>query len=195
MLREAVEIIRALHGGGYVSYDGRYYELDSARVWDLPDDGVPIGTGISGPASARLAGELADAMIATDPDPTLGPLFAERGGVGKPGYGQQAVCFDPDEEAARMRAREQFRWFGTGWKVNAELPGTSAFAAASEAVRAEDMAASIPCGSDVRAVLGAVGRFADASVTHLALLQVGGDHQAPFIEWAADEIPDLARAV
>jgi G6PDH family F420-dependent oxidoreductase len=195
MLREAVEIIRALHGGGYVSYDGRYYELDSARVWDLPDDGVPIGTGISGPASAGLAGELADAMIATDPDPTLGPLFAERGGVGKPGYGQQAVCFDPDEEAARMRAREQFRWFGTGWKVNAELPGTSAFAAASEAVRAEDMAASIPCGSDVRAVLGAVGRFADASVTHLALLQVGGDHQAPFIEWAADEIPDLARAV
>jgi len=195
MLREAVEIIRALLAGGYVSYRGEFYDLDSARVWDLPEGGVPIGLASSGSASARLAGELADAMIATDPDPALGPLFDEAGGSGKPRFGQLAVCFDDDVDTARTRAWEQFRWFSAGWKVNAELPGTSAFAAACRAVRPEDVAESIPCGSDVDAVLEAVARFSDAGFTHLALVQVGGDHQSPFLEWAADELLDRARSV
>ncbi len=194
MLREAVEIIRALLEGGYVHYQGAFYDLDSARVWDLPEGGVPIGLAISGSASARLAGELADAMIATEPDPALVSLFDEAGGDGKPRYGQLAVCFDTDLDAARTRAWEQFRWFSAGWKVNAELPGTSAFAAASDAIRPEDVAASIPCGSDVDAVLEAVDRFADAGYSHLALVQVGGEHQGPFIEWAADGLLERARA-
>ena len=195
MLREAVEIIRALLAGGYVSYRGDYYDLDSARVWDLPEDGVPIGLATSGPASARLAGELADAMIATEPDPALGPLFDGAGGSGKARYGQLAVCFDADVDTARKRAWEQFRWFSAGWKVNAELPGTSAFAAASRTVRPEDVAESIPCGPDVDAVLDAVGRFSAAGFTHLALVQVGGGHQGPFLEWVADGLLERARAV
>src|SRR3954468_4025701 len=43
MLREAVEIIRALFEGGYVSYDGDFFDVQSAKVWDLPDEPPPIG--------------------------------------------------------------------------------------------------------------------------------------------------------
>ena len=194
-LREAVEIIRNLLEGGYVSHRGTHYDLDSARVWDLPEGGVPIGIAVSGPSSGQLAGELADAMIAVEPEAALGEHFDAAGGSDKPRYGQLAVCFDEDEEVARQRAWEQFRWFSAGWKVNAELPGTAAFAAASASVRPEDVAEQIPCGRDIRRVLDGIRTFSDAGFTHLALVQVGGDHQAPFIEWAASELLEQARSI
>ena len=146
MLREAVEIIRLLFEGGYVNYRGRYFEFDSAKLWDLPEPAPPVGVAVSGQDSAFLAGDLADIMIAVEPRAELGRLFDEAGGSGKPRYGQLAVSFDQDADTAVSRAWEQFRWFSGGWKINAELPGTAAFAAASQWVRHEDVAEQIPCG-------------------------------------------------
>ena len=42
----------------------------------------------------------------------------------------------------------------------------------------------IPCGDDVDAVLEAAKEYADAGFTHLALVQIGGDQQEPFLEWS-----------
>jgi len=196
MLREAVEIIRALFEGGYVSYDGDFFDVQSAKVWDLPDEPPPIGIAVSGEQSCRLAGELADVMIAVEPDPTLGGLFDAAGGSGKPRVGQVPVCYDPDEQAAVRRAHDQFRWFGSGWKVNAELPGPSAFDAASRFVKPDDVAASIPCGPDVSRHVEAVRTFVDAGFTHVALVQIGGEHQEQFTRWFADELhPALADSL
>ena len=196
MLREAVEIIRALFEGGYVSYDGDFFDVQSAKVWDLPDEPPPIGIAVSGEQSCRLAGELADVMIAVEPDPTLGGLFDAAGGSGKPRVGQVPVCYDPDEQAAVRRAHDQFRWFGSGWKVNAELPGPSAFDAASRFVKPDDVAASIPCGPDVSRHVEAVRTFVDAGFTHVALVQIGGEHQVQFTRWFADELhPALADSL
>ncbi len=66
MLREAVEIIRALRAGGNVTYRGKHFDVESARVSDLPDTASPIGIAVSGPASCRLAGRHADAIIAVE---------------------------------------------------------------------------------------------------------------------------------
>ena len=49
-------------------------------------------------------------------------MFDRAGGAGKPRVGQVAIAYDPDRDAAVKRAHEQFRWFGLGWKVNADLP-------------------------------------------------------------------------
>ena len=66
--------------------------------------------------------------------------------------GQMPICWGPDRGRRRSRvAHEQFRWFGGGWKVNAELPGPAGFAGATQFVRREDVADSIPCGPDVDA--------------------------------------------
>jgi len=94
------------------------------------------------------------------------------------------VCYDTDRGRAVARAHEQFRWFGGGWKVNAELPGTAGFAAASRFVLPEDVAGSIPCGDSVEDFVEAVRRYADAGFTEVALVQVGGDAQDPFLDWA-----------
>src|SRR3954452_5365643 len=37
MLREAIGIIRELHTGELVDHQGDYYQVDSARIWDLPE--------------------------------------------------------------------------------------------------------------------------------------------------------------
>lgn len=89
----------------------------------------------------------------------------------KPRVGQLPVCFDLDRDAAVKRAHENFRWFGSGWKVNAELPGPSAFDAASQFVRPEDVATSIPCGDDPDAIAEALRPFVDAGFIHVALVQ------------------------
>lgn len=194
MLREAVEIIRALWQGGYVNYDGEFFEVRSAKIWDLPSPLPSIGIAVSGPQSCRMAGELADLMIAVEPKRALGEAFDAAGGAGKPRVGQVPVCYDADEEVARRRAHEQFRWFGGGWKVNSELPGPAAFAGASRFVRPEDVAKSIPCGPGVERHVEAIRKFVEAGFTHIAIIAIGGDQQEQFIRWYAEELrPALAQ--
>jgi G6PDH family F420-dependent oxidoreductase len=192
MLGEAVRIIRELFGGGYVNFVGQHYRVDSAKLWDVGDPPPHIGLAISGPDSAALAGELADAMIAVEPDPQLGRMFEQAGGAGKPRIGQVPVCWDPSRDTAIERAHDQFRWFGGGWKVNAELPGPAAFAAASQFVRRDDVADSIPCGPDVNAHVDAVREFVKAGFSDIAVVQVGGKSQPDFLDWAErDLLPAL----
>ncbi|MEU0188066.1 LLM class F420-dependent oxidoreductase [Streptomyces sp. NPDC006207] len=183
MLAEAVEIIRALFDGGYVNHRGEHFDVESAKLWDLPDLPPPIGVAVSGEQSCELAGRLADLMIATEPDAELVTAFDEHGGAGKPRVGQLPVSYDPDRDAAVRRAHEQFRWFG-GWKVNSELPGTAAFASASTHVRPADVAESIPCGDDPEVFVEAVRPYVQAGFTEVALVQVGGDTQMAFLDWA-----------
>jgi G6PDH family F420-dependent oxidoreductase len=183
-LVEAVEIIRRLFDGGTVNHRGKHFQVESARLWDLPDIPPPIGIAVSGAQSCELAGRLADVMIAVEPEPTLVDMFSTAGGAGKPRVGQIPVCFDEDRETAVDRAHSLFRWFGSGWKVNAELPGPAAFDGASQFVRPEDVAEQVPCGRDVDEFVDKIRPFVDAGFSHVALVQVGGGHQRTFTDWA-----------
>jgi G6PDH family F420-dependent oxidoreductase len=194
MLEEAVEIIRALWEGGTVTYRGTHFEVESARVWDLPHTAPPLGIAVSGPGSCRLAGRRADAMIATEPRAELGQMFDNAGGAGKPRIGQIALSYDPDQKIALKRAMEQFRWFTGNWRVNAELPVPASFDAAAKTVREEDVSAQMPCGPDVQRHVAGVREFETAGFTHVALVQVGGETQEQFITWAATELLPALRA-
>ena len=185
MLVEAIQIIRELFDGdGYTNFRGEHFDVESAKLWDLPEKRVPIAVAVSGAQSCRLFGQHADAMIAVEADASLGEEFDAVRGSSSRKIAQMPICYDTDRDAAVQRAHELFRWFGFGWKVNAELPGPSAFDAAASFVRPEDVAEAIPCGDDVEAVIEGAKAYADAGFTHLALVQIGGDQQAPFIEWS-----------
>ncbi|MER6732215.1 LLM class F420-dependent oxidoreductase [Streptomyces puniciscabiei] len=195
MLEEAVEIIRALFEGGHVTHHGPHYDVDSARLWDLPDRPPPIGIAVSGDQSCKLAGHLADLVIATEPKPGLLEAFDRHGGSGKPRVGQLPVCYDPDRDTAVKRAHSQFRWFGLGWKVNAELPHPDSFEAATQFVDEDDVAAAIPCGDDPDAFVAAVRPYAEAGFGEIALVQIGGDAQAKYLDWSAKTLlPALREA-
>jgi G6PDH family F420-dependent oxidoreductase len=194
MLDEAIDIISSLFDGGDVSRKGPHFPVDSARVWDLPDQRVPIGVAVSGPQSVGRFAPKADVMIAVEPDASLAPAWdaAARQAPARK-VGQLPVSWGERDEAVAV-AHDQFRWFGGGWKVNAELPGPAAFAAASQFVTPDDVASSMPCGEDVDAVVKAVAEFRDAGFTDVALVQIGGDAQDRFLSEAAGPLLEKLRA-
>jgi G6PDH family F420-dependent oxidoreductase len=200
MLAEAVEIIRALHTGDLITYRGDHFDVDSARIWDLPDIPVELAVAVAGDRAIEHFAPLADHLVAVEPDAGLIESWnavdgARRiGPSGAKAIGQIPICWDPDEKTAVTRAREQFRWFAGGWKVNADLPTPAGFAAASQYVRPEDVAESIPCGPDLDRIVDAVKAFWEAGFTDVALVQVGGDSQDAFLEQAARPLLGKLRA-
>jgi G6PDH family F420-dependent oxidoreductase len=196
MLSEAVDIISALFDGpDRVSLRGRYFDLESAKLWDLPDERVPIGIAVSGPESCRLAGRKADVMVGVEPKPELGEMFDAAGGEGKPRVGQIAVAYDADRDAAVARAHEQFRWFGLGWKVNADLPNPDSFESATQFVTRDDVAEQLACGPDVEEYVEKVKPYIDAGYTEIAFVQIGADEQEPFAAWAERELLPALRSL
>jgi G6PDH family F420-dependent oxidoreductase len=194
MLEEAVTIIRSLFEGGYVDFSGDHYRVDSAKIWDLPQDPVPIGVAVSGSQSVRTFAPLADHLIAVEPDATLLQEWdAASQHPGPRKIGQLPICWGPDRDTCLDRAHELFRWFGGGWKVNAELPGPAGFAGASQFVTKDDIAESIPCGPDLDGIVQAVRAFEDAGFTDVALVQIGDESQRDFLAIAEKELLPALR--
>jgi len=200
MLAEAIEIIRALHTGDLVTHRGDYFEVDSARIWDLPDDGVPIAIAAGGAKAISRFGPLADHLVATEPDADLVAAWNRLPdrptiGSGARAIGQLPISWDPSSiDDAVERAHQQFRWFGGGWAVNADLPTTAGFDGATKFITPQDVADSIPCGPDLDAVVEAVRPFWEAGFTDIALVQIGGDTNDRFLEEAAGPLLNKLRA-
>ena len=197
MLAEAVEIIRELLTGELVTYDGDWFRVDSARVWDAPEDGVPIGLAVSGEKSVERFAPLGDHLIAVEPEADLVTGWNAARPDGAPAsraIGQVPICWDPDRDTAVQRAHEQFRWFAGGWGVNADLPTPHGFAAASQFVRPDDVAGQIPCGPDLDAVVEAVKPYWEAGFTDVAIVQVGDEGQQRFLDEAARPLLEALRS-
>ena len=201
MIAEAVEIIRALHTGELVEHRGQYFDVPSARVWDLPEDGVDIALAVGGEEAVARFAPLADHLVATEPSSELiqqwnGADGAPRIGDGGPAraVGQIPICWDPDEQRAVERAHDQFRWFAGGWSVNADLPTTAGFAGATQFVRPEDVAEQIPCGPDLDAIVEAVRPYWEAGFTDIALVQIGGESQDQFLQECAEPLLERLRS-
>jgi G6PDH family F420-dependent oxidoreductase len=196
MLSEALEIIAALFDRkDTVNFRGKHFNVESARLWDLPDERVPIGVAVSGADSCRLAGAEADLMIATEPKGELGEMFDAAGGAGKARVGQIALAYDSDRDTAMRRAHEQFRWFGLGWKVNSDLPNPESFEGATELITPEQVCEQIACGPDLEEHVARIKPFLDAGFTEVALVQIGADTQSSFTAWAERELLPALRAL
>lgn len=118
-LKEAITLIEKLWEGERVTFDGTYYSVENATIYDRPDPAhkVPIYIGASGPAATRLAGRIADGYITTsgkDPDlytEKLLPALDE--GLAKAGRTRDdidtmlevKVSYHPDHDTAMQKTR------------------------------------------------------------------------------------------
>ena len=198
MLREAISVIRELHAGELVDHQGEYFQVDSARIWDLPEQPVEIAVAVGGDRAISETAPLADHLVATEPEGDLIARWNDTDGAPRIGeraraIGQIPICWDPDEAAAVERAHEQFRWFAGGWSVNADLPTTAGFAGATQYVKPEDVADSIPCGPDLDAIVESVKPFWEAGFTDVALVQIGGDTQDQFFDEVSGPLLEKLR--
>ncbi|MBM9466235.1 TIGR03557 family F420-dependent LLM class oxidoreductase [Nakamurella leprariae] len=197
MLQESVEIIRELFTGEQISYDGEYFRIDRAKLWDLPETPVEIGLAVSGEHSIKRFAPLGDHLIATQPDADAVQTWdAERSGApASRKIGQIPISWDPDQDTAVERAHRLFRWFGGGWNVNADLPMPAGFEAASQFVRPEDVAESIACGPDLDELAESVRPFLEAGFTDVAIVQIGDERQQEFLDVVAGPLLEKLRAL
>ncbi|PPF24434.1 LLM class F420-dependent oxidoreductase [Rathayibacter rathayi] len=198
MLEEAVHLIRELHTGELVTWEGEYFRVDSARIWDLPDTPVEIGLAVSGEKSIARFAPIGDHLITTEPDAELISQWTSvRGADAAPSrtIGQIPICWAPDKEQGVTLAHEQFRWFAGGWAVNSDLPTPAGFAGASQFVRPEDVAEQIACGPDLDELAQSFVPYIEAGFTDIALVQVGDELQQRFLDEAAEGLLERLRAL
>ena len=71
-MAEAITVMRKLWAEERVDFEGEYYNLRRATIYDRPDTQVPIYVAASGPLAAKLAGRVGDGFICTSgKDPQL----------------------------------------------------------------------------------------------------------------------------
>ncbi|WP_036963561.1 TIGR03557 family F420-dependent LLM class oxidoreductase [Promicromonospora kroppenstedtii] len=195
LLEEAIHVIRELLTGELVTWEGQHFRIESGHLWDVPDAGVQIGVAVSGERGVERFAPLADHLVQTTPDADVVRGWRARHPGSTRVFGQVPVCWDPDEDAAVARAHAEFRWFGGGWAVNADLPTPAGFTAAAQFVRPDDVAASIACGPDLDKLAESARPFLEAGFTDLAFVQVGDHHQERFLAEAAAPLLERARAL
>jgi G6PDH family F420-dependent oxidoreductase len=191
MLDEAVRIIRMLHSGGYQSFEGKYFTIDDARVFDLPDKEIPLFLAAGGKNAASLAARYGGVCI-TEPKAEIVKQYASEGGDTTATWGQVILSWDKDEHAAMQIAYDQFRFSAGGWKVQAELPNPVNFDAATKNVRPLDLTESIPCGPGASTHRKAINKFTKAGIQNLAVAYPGTDTEGFMKFWKTELQPSLS---
>ena len=192
MLFEAIDVIQQLFEGQEVSHDGAYYNIDRAKLWDVPTVAPMIAVAAGGPRAARLTGEQGLGLFATEPKQELMQAWQEAGGKG-PRYAEVGLCWAPTEDEAVRIARERVSFSLLGWKVMAELPTTESFEAAVQLVRDEDVAKQVACGPDPERHVAAVRKYLEAGFDHIVLLGAG-PNQEGFLSFFQKELkPRLSK--
>lgn len=191
MLEEAIEVIRLLWQGGSQTHRGRFYTVENARLYTLPEQLPPIMVAASGPKTARSAGKLGDGLVSTAPEAELVKEFEANGGGKKPRYGQLTVCWAADEATARRTALEWWPNAGLGGELSQELPLPAHFEQASKNVKEEDLAKKVICGPSAERHISQINKYVDAGFDHVYIHQIGPDQEGFFRFYEREVLPNL----
>jgi len=185
MLEEAVELIRALHRGKQVDYEGAHNAVSNARIYTLPLDGQPVPIYVSGfgRRSAELAGRIGDGFLSVGPNKELVDIFRSSGGGDRPAQGGLKVCYGPDEGAAVATAHRLWPNDHLPGELAQVLPTPRHFEQASTLVTRDQVAAAVPCGPDLGRYVDAIGEYERAGYDEIYIGQIGSDQDAFFEFW------------
>jgi G6PDH family F420-dependent oxidoreductase len=190
MLEEAVEVMRKLWKGKLTSHDGRFYQVENARIYSLPDEPPPVLMSALGQKSVSLAARVADGLISTKPDRESLERYAAEGGKG-PRQGGLKVCWGRDEQAARKTAFELWPNNLLPGQLAQELALPSHFDQATQLVTEDDVAELIPCGPDPERHLASIRQYLDAGFDEVYVSQIGDDQAGFFDFWRRELAPRL----
>jgi G6PDH family F420-dependent oxidoreductase len=190
MLEEAVEVMRKLWQGKLTSHDGRFYQVENARIYSLPDEPPPVLMSALGQKSVSLAARVADGLISTKPDRESLERYAAEGGKG-PRQGGLKVCWGRDEQAARKTAFELWPNNLLPGQLSQELALPSHFDQATQLVTEDEVAELIPCGPDPERHLASIRQYLDAGFDEVYVSQIGDDQAGFFDFWRRELAPRL----
>ena len=201
---EAIELMNKLFtaslAGKDVKHKGPYFQMETTRLWTMPEKAPPILVATAGPLNAKKTGRFADGII------TVGaPLEKIEGLFAKFAEGAREAGKDPDtmpkvlqlhmswaptDEQAMANALDQ--WPNGGMRFpKADIRSPHDFAEMAKLVRPEDFEGRMVISSDPDEHRAYIQRFVDLGFDRVYLHNVGRD-QAEWIEvFGRDVLPKL----
>jgi coenzyme F420-dependent glucose-6-phosphate dehydrogenase len=191
MLDEAIRVLRLLWKGELCSFDGKYYRVENARVYTLPDDPIEVVVAAGGPEAAELAAQVGEGLVSTSPEEETLRAYADAGGKGTT-YGMLTVCWAASEKAARKTALEWWPNAALRGTLGQELPLPSHFEQAAEMVDEDAVAEVVVCGPDPEAHLAGIRKFVEAGYDCVYVHQVGPDQEGFFDFYEREVLPEAS---
>jgi G6PDH family F420-dependent oxidoreductase len=192
MLEEAVEVIRTLWKGDFVTYRGRYYSVDMARIYTLPDEPPPVYVSAFGPKALQSAARIGDGFISTSPDADMVKQFRQLAGADKPVQGGVKVAYAETRDEGVEIAHRLWANSGLPGELSQVLPSPKHFEQASSLVTHEMTAEAVTAGPDASDHIEVFRPYADAGfdAVHVANM---GPHFRQMIKMYGDEVLPEAR--
>lgn len=193
MLKEAVSIIRGLWKGGYYNHDGKYFTVENARLYTLPESLPPIYMAASGMDAARVAGEIADGLISTVVNKQIVETFQNSGADNRPRYVQIHVCYAADEKTARQTAFHYWSFAALPGSLHSALATPSEFMDAASLVTEEEVAKKVVCGPDPQLHKKKIRECIEAGYDHVYIHQVGPEQEKCIDFYRREIFPNLQK--
>jgi G6PDH family F420-dependent oxidoreductase len=193
---EAIEIIRKLFSGKDVKHEGRYFKLETTRLWTMPSVPPPIYIATAGPVTAKRTGALADGLITVGaPEGKIEMIFEKcREGCREAGREPERFKYilqlhlswaETDEQAVRNAMEE---WPNGGMKFpKADIRSPGDFEEMAKLVRPEDFQGRMVMSVDPEIHRREIQRFLDIGFDQIYLHNVGRN-QAEWMEVFGREV-------
>jgi G6PDH family F420-dependent oxidoreductase len=188
MLEEAVELIRLLWTGEVVSWEGKFYRVDHARIYNLPDTPPEIYVSGFGPKATDLAGRIGDGFINTAPDDELLNRFKDASG-GKPAQAGAKVAFADTPEEGWEHAHRLWPNAGLPGEMAQILPTPEHFEQATELVTLDATRESVVAGNDPEQHLEQIEKYAKAGFDELYVANMGPHHEEMIAFYGEQVLP------
>ena len=190
MLEEAVDLIRELWSGGVVTRAGKHYQVDTARIYTLPDEPPPIYVSAFGPKALDSAARIGDGLINTTDDPEMVAAFKGKSG-GKPAQGGVKVAWADTEDEGVGHAHRLWSNAGLPGELAQVLPSPKHFEQASQLVTRDSTAASVVAGPKVEAHVQQLRSYVDAGYDEVYVANMGPHYLDMIATYGREVLPEL----
>ncbi|TNC24203.1 glucose-6-phosphate dehydrogenase (coenzyme-F420) [Amycolatopsis alkalitolerans] len=201
-LRESVRLMRALWTQDSVDFEGEYYTLNGAQIYDRPENPVPVYIAAGGPVVARYAGRAGEGIICTSgkgmdlyteklmPAVAEGAAQAEREAGTVDRMIEIKMSYDRDPDVALVNCR-----FWSPLSLSADQKHS-----VSSAEEMERLADELPIeqiarrwivASDPDEAVAQIKPYLDAGLNHLVFHGPGHDQERFLNQLTEDVVPKL----
>ncbi|MFI5585860.1 glucose-6-phosphate dehydrogenase (coenzyme-F420) [Amycolatopsis sp. NPDC051758] len=201
-LRESIKLIRELWTSDNVNFDGEYYKLVDARIYDRPEQPVPVYIAAGGPVVAKYAGRAGDGFICTSgkgmdlyteklmPAVVEGAAAAEKTVEDIDRTIEIKLSYDRDPEKALENTR-----FWAPLSLSAEQKHSVTSADEMERLADElpidQVAKRWIVASDPDEAVAQIKPYLDAGLNHLVFHGPGHDQERFLSQFSEDVLPKL----
>lgn len=190
MLEEAVEIMRKLWTGDWVTHYGRHFTVEDAKLYSAPAQQIPVYVSGFGPRSIELAADIGDGYITTKPSREDIDRYRQHGGRGPTQAGVK-VCWAPSQDLGVRTAHRLWANSGIPGEASQELRMPQHFEQVSDLVSEEMTAAAVACGPDPERHLELIQKYVDAGFDEIYVAQMGPDQEAFLRFWEKELAPSF----